>query len=171
MIQVYYGDGKGKTTASLGLSIRALGSGKKVAIIFFDKGGENYNERKILENLGIAYFSFGRDRRLSNGRFDFSLKVEDLQMAEQSMSKLNEIHHDYDLIVLDEVLNAIRLKMMPLEKLLNYLDNQRPKNLELVLTGRGLWPEISERADLVSEIKMIKHYFDKAIPARPGIEF
>lgn len=171
MIQVYYGDGKGKTTASLGLSIRALSSGKKVAIIFFDKGGDNYNERKILDKLGIAYFSYGRDRRLESGRFDFSLKIEDLQMAQKSMAKLKEIHHDYDLIVLDEVLNAVRLKMMPLEELLNYLDNQMPKNMELILTGRGLWPEISERADLVTEMKMIKHYFQKQLPARDGIEF
>ncbi len=171
MIQVYYGDGKGKTTASLGLAIRALGSGKKVAIIFFDKGGENYNERKILDKLGIAYFSYGRDRRLANGRFDFSLKHEDLQMAKESMAKLLEIHHNYDLIILDEVLNVVRLKMMPLEELLDYLDNQMPKILELILTGRGLWPEISERADLVTEMKMIKHYFQKNLPAREGIEY
>lgn len=171
MIQVYFGDGKGKTTAALGLSVRAFGSGKKVAIIFFDKGGHNYNERKILDNLGIPYFSFGRDRRLANGRFDFSLKSEDLEMAQQSMSKLKEIHNQYDLIVLDEVLNAVRLKMMPLEELLSYLDNDRPKELELIMTGRGLWPEITERADLISEIKMVKHYFEKQIPARDGIEF
>ncbi|MDO8668747.1 MAG: cob(I)yrinic acid a,c-diamide adenosyltransferase [Candidatus Buchananbacteria bacterium] len=171
MIQVYYGDGKGKTTAALGLSIRALGSGQKVAIIFFDKGGQNYNERKILDNLGIAYFSYGRDRRLSNNRFDFSLKDEDLAMAQKSMAQLLKIHHDYDLIVLDEVLNAIRLKMMPLQELLDYLDNKLPPNLELVLTGRGLWPEISERADLISEMKMIKHYFQKKLPAREGIEY
>lgn len=165
------GDGKGKTTAALGLSIRALGSGKKVAIIFFDKGGSNYNERKILDSLGIVYFSYGRDRRLANGRFDFSLRPEDLEMAQNSMAKLLEIHHDYDLIVLDEILNAIRLKMMTLEELLNYLDNLMPKNLELVLTGRGIWPEIEERADLISEIKMIKHYFQKNLPAREGIEY
>jgi len=171
MIQVYYGDGKGKTTASLGLAIRALGSGKKVAIIFFDKGGTNYNERKILDKLGITYFSYGRDRRLENGRFDFSLKPEDLEMAQKSMAKLKEIHHNYDLIILDEVLNAVRLKMMPLEALLDYLDDKKPKDLELVLTGRGLWPEISERADLVTEMKMVKHYFEKQTPARAGIEF
>lgn len=171
MIQIYYGDGKGKTTASLGLAVRALGSGQKVAIIFFDKGGENYNERKILDKLGISYFSYGRDRRLESGRFDFSLKHEDLEMAQKSMAKLKEIHHDYDLIILDEVLNAVRLKMMSLEELLNYLDNSKPQNLELVLTGRGLWPEISERADLVTEMKMIKHYFQKNLPARAGIEY
>ena len=171
MIQVYYGDGKGKTTASLGLVIRALGSGLKPAIIFFDKGGDNYNERKILDKLGIAYFSFGRDRRSSDGRFDFSFRPEDLVMAQNSMAKLKEIHNHYDLIILDEVLNVVRLKMMPLEELLNYLDDQKPKDLELVLTGRGIWPEIEERADLVTEMKMIKHYFEKKVPARNGIEY
>lgn len=123
MIQIYFGDGKGKTTAALGLSaIRAFGNGKRVAIIFFDKGGHDYNERKVLEKLGIDYFFFGRDRRLIEGIFDFSLKNEDLLMAKKSMAKLREIHNDYDLVVLDEVLNAIRLKMMPLEELVGYLD-------------------------------------------------
>ncbi len=171
MIQVYYGDGKGKTTASLGLAMRAKGHGQKVAIIFFDKGGDNYNERKVLEKIGIDYFSYGRDRRSSDGQFDFSLKDEDLAMAQSSMSKLIEIQDHYDLIILDEVLNAIRLKMLPLPEMLNYLDALKPPALELILTGRGIWPEIVERADLVTEMKMIKHYFEQKKPARPGIEF
>ncbi|NCN07577.1 cob(I)yrinic acid a,c-diamide adenosyltransferase [Candidatus Falkowbacteria bacterium] len=171
MIQVYYGDGKGKTTASLGLVLRAKGFGSKVAIIFFDKGGDNYNERKILEDLGIDYFSFGRDRRSSDGRFDFSLESEDLDMAQQSMAKLLDIQHNYDLIVLDEVLNAVRLKMLPLVDLLDYLDNSLPQDLELILTGRGLWPEIEARADLITEMRMVKHYFEQKVPARAGIEF
>ncbi|OGY44643.1 MAG: hypothetical protein A3B89_04125 [Candidatus Buchananbacteria bacterium RIFCSPHIGHO2_02_FULL_40_13] len=171
MIQIYFGDGKGKTTAALGLSMRAFGHGQKVAIIFFDKGGNDYNERRVLEKLGIDYFSFGRDRRLIEGIFDFSLKYQDLEMAQKSMAKLREIHNDYDLIVLDEVLNAVRLQMMPLQGLLDYLDKELPKNLELVLTGRGQFAELEERADLVSEMKMIKHYFQKNLPARKGIEY
>ena len=171
MIQIYFGDGKGKTTAALGLAMRAFGQGQKVAIIFFDKGGHDYNERKVLEKLGIDYFSFGRDRRLIEGIFDFSLKNEDLLMAEKSLAKLKEIHNNYDLIVLDEVLNAIRLKMMPLAELVGYLDKELPKNLELVLTGRGRFAELEERADLVSEMRMIKHYFQKNLPAREGIEY
>ena len=151
--------------------MRAFGNGKKVAIIFFDKGGQDYNERKVLEKLGIDYFSFGRDRRLIEGIFDFSLKYQDLEMAQKSMAKLREIHNDYDLIVLDEVLNAVRLQMMPLQGLLDYLDKELPKNLELVLTGRGQFAELEERADLVSEMKMIKHYFQKNLPARKGIEY
>src|SRR3989344_1467693 len=171
MIQIYFGDGKGKTTAALGLAMRAFGQGQKVAIIFFDKGGHDYNERKVLEKLGIDYFSFGRDRRLIEGIFDFSLKNEDLLMAEKSLAKLKEIHNNYDLIVLDEVLNAIRLKMMPLAELVGYVDKELPKNLELVLTGRGRFAELEERADLVSEMRMIKHYFQKNLPARKGIEY
>ena len=151
--------------------MRAFGNGKKVAIIFFDKGGQDYNERKVLEKLGIDYFSFGRDRRLIEGIFDFSLKREDLEMAQKSMAKLREIHNGYDLIVLDEVLNAVRLQMVPLEEILNYLDKELPKNLELILTGRGRFAELEERADLVSEMKMIKHYFQKNLPAREGIEY
>lgn len=171
MTQVYYGDGKGKTTAALGLALRAVGSGKKVAIIFFDKGGDNYHERKMLNQLGVDYISYGRNRRYPNNKFDFSVIADDLEMARKSMDKLQEIHHDYDLIVLDEVLNAIRLKMMTVSNLADYLDKSKPKFLELVMTGRGLPTEIAQRADLISEIKMEKHYFEKKIPPRAGVEY
>ncbi len=170
LVQVYYGDGKGKTTAALGQAIRAFGNGKRVALIYFDKGGNNYNERSVLEKLGIPYFSFGRDRRSADGSFDFSLRQEDIDMAVQSMAKLREIGDQYDLIVLDEVLNAIRLQMMSADDLLRYLD-EKPKHLEIILTGRGLPPEIAQRADLITEIKLEKHYFEKGVGAREGIEY
>jgi cob(I)alamin adenosyltransferase len=171
MTQVYYGDGKGKTTAALGLALRAVGSGHRVAVIFFDKGGDNYHERKVLADIGVDYFSYGRNRRYPNNKFDFSVIDSDREMAKQSMDKLREIDHDYDLIVLDEVLNAIRLKMMSVSDLTTYLDSGKPKTLELVLTGRGLPEEIAQRADLISEMKMAKHYFEKQVPPREGIEF
>lgn len=169
-VQVYYGDGKGKTTAALGQAIRAFGNGRRVAFIYFDKGGENYNERKVLDQLGIKYYSFGRDRRSPDGGFDFSLREEDVMMARQSLAKLKEIENDYDLIVLDEVLNAIRLKMMTEDDLIRYLEN-KPAQLELVLTGRGLPGALRERADLVTEMKLEKHYFDQGLGAREGIEY
>lgn len=171
LIQVYYGDGKGKTTAALGQGIRAHGNGKRVAFIYFDKGGENYNERHVLKQLGISFFSFGRDRRRADGSFDFSRTQADVEMAQQSLTKLQEIDSEYDLIVLDEVLNAIRLEMLSVSELIKYLDTEKPKQLELVLTGRGLPPEIAERADLITEIKLEKHYFEKGIGAREGIEY
>jgi len=169
-VQVYYGDGKGKTTAALGQAVRAFGNGRRVAFIYFDKGGENYNERKVLDQLGIKYYSFGRDRRSPDGGFDFSLREEDVAMAGQSLDKLKEIENDYDLIVIDEVLNAIRLKMMTEDDLIGYLKN-KPVNLELVLTGRGLTDNLRQHVDLITEMKLEKHYFDQGIGAREGIEY
>lgn len=170
-IQVYYGDGKGKTTASIGQMIRAHGNGKRVAMIYFDKGGTHYNERHVFDMCAISYFVFGRDRIDSAGKFDFSIIDEDIKMAADAMEQLKKVQGEYDLIVLDEVLNAIKLKMMDVNVLAEYLDNQKPKNLELILTGRGLPPEIEQRADLITEMKLIKHYFYKGVGSREGIEW
>jgi len=170
LIQIYTGQGKGKTTAALGQAIRMFGAGKKVAFIYFDKGGEAYNERHVLDQLGIPYFSFGRDRRRANGTFDFSVTEADIEMAQKSMAKLREIDTTYNLIVLDEVRNAIRLNMMPLETLLTYLE-AKPAALDLVLTGQELPDELAQRADLITEMQLKKHHMYNGIPAREGIEW
>lgn len=170
LVQIYYGDGKGKTTAALGQAIRAYGNGKRVAFIYFDKGGDNYNERRVLERLGIQYFSHGRDRRGNDGSFDFSLRQEDVEMARQSLAKLDEIGQQFDLIVLDEALNAIRLEMMTSADLLAAIE-RKPERLELVITGRGLPDDLAARADLVTEMRLVKHYFERQIGAREGIEY
>lgn len=169
-VQVYYGDGKGKTTAALGQALRAFGAGKKVALIYFDKGGSHYNERSVLNTLGIPYFVFGRDRIDSAGKFDFSVTQMDTQMAADAMEQLKKIDKEFDLIVLDEVLNAIKLKMMNVGVLEKYL-TQKPQNLEVILTGRGLPPEIEQLADLITEMKLVKHYFYKGVGSREGIEW
>ena len=171
MLQIYTGNGKGKTTAALGQAIRAFGNGKKVAFIYFDKGGDNYNERRVLEKLEIPYFSFGRERRRPNGTFDFSFTPEDEKMAADSMQQLRKIQNNYDLIVLDEILNAIRLNMMTLESFVEYLKNEKPEKLELIATGQGLPKELEEIADLVTEMKLVKHYMYNGVPAREGIEW
>jgi len=170
-IQIYHGQGKGKTTAALGQAIRAFGNDKKVAFIYFDKGGDDYNERKVLDKLGIPYFSFGRNRRRENGTFDFSMTPDDLTMAQQSMAMLDKIDEDFDLIVLDEVLNAIRLNMMGVKDLTDYLTTRKPQNLELIITGQGLPDEIKEKADLITEMRLDKHYMYSGTPAREGIEW
>jgi len=171
MVQVYYGDGKGKTTAALGQALRAFGAGKKAALIYFDKGGTHYNERTVLDKLGIKYFVFGRDRIDSAGKFDFSIIEDDKRMALEAIEQMKAIQNEYDLIVLDEVLNAIKLKMMSLDVLVEYLDTQKPQNLEIILTGRGLPAEIEEIADLITEMKLVKHYFYKGVGSREGIEW
>jgi len=171
LIQVYFGEGKGKTTAALGQALRAYGNGKRVAFIYFDKGGDDYNERMVLDELGIPYFSFGRNRRRENGTFDFSVSQEDIQMAQDSLDLLYKIQNDFDLIVLDEILNAIRLKMMEVNTLVEYIDNNKPESLELILTGQGLPAILQERAHLITEMKLHKHYMYDGVPAREGIEW
>lgn len=171
LIQIYYGEGKGKTTAALGQVIRSHGNGKKVALMYFDKGGDDYNERRVLESCGISYFAFGRNRRRQNGTFDFSITQEDCDMAQEAMTTLRAIHNQYDLIVLDEVLNVIRLNMMSVDDLVSYLDTEKPQTLELILTGQGLPDALKERADLITEMKLHKHYMYAGVPAREGIEW
>lgn len=170
-VQVYFGDGKGKTTAALGQALRAFGAGRNVGLIYFDKGGLHYNERTVLDQLDIPYYVFGRDRIDAAGKFDFSVVEEDINMAAEAMDQLKEIDQVFDLIVLDEVLNAIKLKMMDVSVLVDYLDHQKPKELELIITGRGLPPEIQQRSDLITEMKLQKHYFYKGIGSREGIEW
>jgi len=174
-IQVYTGSGKGKTTAALGLAIRAYGRGKKVAIVFFDKGGLNYGERRVLDKLAdkISYYVTGRERHLSEiSRFDNTIQVIDKQEAERGLNMIADLFQEplLDLLILDEINTVINLKMLDLEEFLKVLDN-KPKHLELVLTGRNAHPRILERADLVTEMRLVKHYYYKGIGAREGIEY
>jgi cob(I)alamin adenosyltransferase len=171
-IQIYTGDGKGKTTAGLGLALRARGRGKKVAIVFFDKGGDNYGERKLLKNIGVDWFAFGLDRiDPQTNRFRFGINEADLREAEKGLEKVRALYEaDYDLLILDEFNTSIGTGLITLESALA-LVNTKPERLELVLTGRNAPTEIIERADLVTEMKLVKHYFYQGTPARLGIEF
>lgn len=175
-IQVYTGKGKGKTTASLGLAIRALGWGKKVIIVYFDKGGDNYGERKILDKLkgnSFQYYVTGRKRFDSESQtFDFKIEEEDKKEALRGLKIVEDIfkENSVDLLILDEINFTVTLGMLKLEEFLEVLDN-KPKNMEVVLTGRDAHPKIIERADLVTEMKLVKHYFDKDVEAREGIEY
>jgi len=174
-IQIYTGNGKGKTTASLGLAIRAAGRGKKTAIVYFDKGGQNYGERKILDRLAgqINYYVTGRQRfNPKTKKFIFGVTTIDKQEAERALSIVAKLYKKkrLDLLILDEINNAINLDMINVAKVLKLL-RQKPKHLELVLTGRAAHPKIIKMADLVTEMKLVKHYFYQGLPARKGIEF
>jgi cob(I)alamin adenosyltransferase len=174
-IQVYTGNGKGKTTAALGLAVRAAGQGKKVAIIYFDKGGGHYGERAILDKLSdnIKYYVTGRDRiDPITGKFIFGVEQTDKDEAAKAIKIIEDIYQkaDLDLLILDEINNAISLQIIELEKFLKLLDN-KPKDLEMVLTGRAAHPQILERADLITEMKLVKHYFYQGVGARKGIEY
>jgi cob(I)alamin adenosyltransferase len=176
LMQVYTGDGKGKTTAALGSVMRAVGAGKRVAILFFDKGGEQYSERKALDRLGVDWWAFGRDRRLENGSFDFSITEQDKAEAKRGLEHfrnlLNPRHtrNPYDLIVLDEFNVVVNTGQLPLELALAVLE-LKTKNSELILTGRNAPKEFLDRADLISEIQNKKHYLSSGVQAREGLDF
>jgi len=173
-IHVYTGYGKGKTTAALGLAIRALGHGKKVAIVFFDKGGMNYGERLILDKLSanINYYVTGRDRiDAKTGKLILGVEEIDKQEVLKALWIINDLFKEtLDLLILDEVNNAVNLGMLGIEELVRLVDN-KPPDLELVLTGREAHPRILERADLVTEMKLVKHYYYQGVSAREGIEY
>lgn len=175
-IQIYTGEGKGKTTAALGLVIRALGRGKKCAIVYFDKGGNHYGERNILEKLkgdNFNYYVFGAPRfDPANKTFRFGVETIDKAEADSALKKVEELFNQngLDLLVLDEINSTIALGMLELEKFLGVLAN-KPAALELVLTGRNAPQELLNSADLVTEMKLVKHYYYQGFEAREGIEY
>ena len=166
MIQVYTGNGKGKTTAALGLALRAQGAGLKVYIGQFVKCG-CYSEIKALKKLrNIKVEQFGAGCFIRRA----PLK-KDLARAEEGLKKIQRIvaGKEYDVVVLDEINVALKLKLVPLESLVRLI-KRTPRSIELVFTGRNAHPQVIKLADLVSEIKDKKHYYAKGLKARKGIE-
>lgn len=166
MIQVYTGDGKGKTTAALGLALRAVGAGLKVYIAQFLKG-KNYSELKFLKKIkNIKIEQFGSGCFIKGAP-----SARDIELAKTGFKKIKEIisKRSYNLVILDEINVALHLKLLDLEEIVDLIKNT-PKSSELVLTGRSAPPEIIKAADLVSEVKEIKHYYKNGIKARKGIE-
>ncbi len=173
-IQVYTGNGKGKTTASLGLAMRALGRCWKVLIIMFTKGGDNYGELISFRNLSpeiaknLTIIQAGLDRIIySNNK---NSKDEEEIKKGWELAKKAIINDEYNLIILDEANIAIDLGILDVNEVLEVLKN-KPEEMEIVLTGRNANPKIIEIAHLVSEINPIKHYWDTGISARKGIEY
>ena len=167
LIQIYTGTGKGKTTAALGLAMRAAGHGFKVAIVHFMKIW-NYGEVKSLEKLGIDLFRYGTTELIdpkNPSPIDFEQANKAIEKAEELVEKGN-----YDILILDEINVAVDFNLIPLKRVVDLLD-KKPGNLELVITGRNCPKELIERADLVSIIDEIKHPYNKGLEARKGIEF
>lgn len=167
MIQVYTGKGKGKTTAALGLALRAAGAGLKIYIGQFVKG-KNYAELNALKKIkNIKVEQFGRSCFIKKAP-----NQKDIELARNGLEKIKKIisKRVYDVVILDEINIALKLKLLALKDAINLI-KKTPKKIELVLTGRYAHPEILRLADLVSEIKEIKHYYRKGIKARKGIEF
>jgi cob(I)alamin adenosyltransferase len=168
LVQVYTGNGKGKTSAAFGLALRAIGRGLKVYIIQFIKGGFDYGELYMLDKLpNLTLKAFGRGRFVTAKppeKEDIKLAEEALQLSEKVVTS-----GEYDVVILDEVSVALNLKLISLDDVLELIKT-KPKHVELVLTGRSAPNEIIEVADLVTEMREIKHPFSKGFPARKGIE-
>lgn len=167
MIQVYTGDGKGKTTAALGLALRAAGAGFKVYIAQFLKCGD-FSELKALRKIkNIKVEQFG-----CRGFIRRTPAIKDKKLAVCGLKKVREllVKGNYQLVILDEINAAIKLKLLDLSDVV-YLLKQVNKKTEVVLTGRNAHAEILKIADLVSEIRERKHYYKKGLKARKGFEF
>jgi len=168
LIQVYFGSGKGKTTCALGQAFRAMGHGFKVYMIQFMKGNVKYGEiehAKNIEQLTIKQF----------GRPDLISEPEpiDIDEAKAGIEHAKEIlmSDEYDIVILDEVGVAVDMGLIPVEPVLELMKN-KPEHVELIITGRKVHPKIKELADLVTQMKQVKHYFaTQGINARFGIEF
>ena len=172
-IHVYTGDGKGKTTAGLGLALRATGSGKRVAIIFFDKGGFRYGERKSLLKLvpQLNFWVSGLIRFRPGKPFRFSITDGDRTEGRKGLDLVRALFKKkYDLVILDEINTAASLGLVNEKEVLALL-RKKPATTELVMTGRRAPEAFINAADLVTEMKLIKHYFYKGVAARQGIEY
>jgi len=178
-VHVYYGYGKGKTTCCMGLAIRALGAGKKVALVQFDKGYdgeiEHYSERHILRQLdGIDLYPTGCERMMPDGSFRFGAEPEDKAEAVRGLGVAKQLilEGEQDLLILDEILAAAAYDLIEQADVIDLLDvYDVERSCELVLSGHQVWDTLLARVDLVTEMRKVKHYYAKGTPARVGIEF
>jgi len=165
-VQVYTGDGKGKTTAALGLALRAAGAGLNVYIAQFVKGMK-YSELSMISTLqNISLKQYGRDCFIYQEPDD-----EDIKAARDGLKEAKEKMHsgEYRVIILDEANIATYYNLFSVDDLLNFI-REKPEGVELIITGRKADPKIIEAADLVTEMKEIKHYYQDGVEAREGIE-
>ncbi len=168
LVQIYTGNGKGKTTAAFGLALRASGRGLNVLIIQFMKPDAGYGEHIACSKIdNITVIPMGNE-----GFIGSKPSQKDIDMAHEALARSEELicSKKYDIVILDEAMNAVRLNLITTKELIETLD-KRPKHVEIVLTGRGLPPELEEYADLVTEMRLIKHPMDKGVDARKGIEY
>ena len=169
LVQIFTGDGKGKTSAALGAVIRALGQGLRIYIVFFMKGDYPYGERRILSELpNVTMVSFGSLEFVD----PTNVKPEEIEQARQALAAAREamLSGSYDLVVLDEVNVAAAWKLIELDEVVKLIVD-KPQNVELILTGRKADTKLIQLADLVTEMLKIKHPYDKGITSRRGIEY
>jgi len=166
-IQVYTGDGKGKTTAALGLALRAAGAGARVFIAQFAKGRptaelaalQRFSDLITIKRYGREHFIMGEP------------EPEDVQAAQQGLQEVQQAiaSGDYSLVILDEANIAVDLGLFSADALLTVIE-AKPKQVEIIITGRNAHERIIDRADLVTEMRQVKHYYTRGVAARHGIE-
>jgi len=169
LVYIFTGDGKGKTSAALGVMLRALGHGLKVYIVYFMKGDYPYGERRILSELpNVSVASFGQRGFVDKA----DIKPEEKEQARLALAAAREaiLSGSYDLVVLDEVNIAVAWKLIELDEVVRLI-RDKPQNVELILTGRQADVKLIQLADLVTEMLKIKHPYDKGTTVREGIEY
>ena len=169
LVEIFTGDGRGKTSAALGIVLRALGHDFRVCIIHFMKGNYPYGEQETLARLsGVTVRPFGRLSFVDPK----NVEQEDKDEAKKALDAAREamLSGDYDLVVLDEVNVASGWGLVGLDEVIRLVED-RPKDVELILTGRHADRRLMKIADLVTEMVAIKHPFDEGIEARPGLDY
>lgn len=169
LVQIFTGDGKGKTSAALGTVVRALGRGLRVCIVVFMKGDYPYSEWKFLSDIqGVTVKRFGFTRFTDPD----NVTPEEKEQAEKALACAREamLSGEYDMVVMDEVHVAVGWKLINVEDVVS-LVKDRPANVELIMTGRRADERLIDVADMVTECRKIKHPYDKGILARRGIDY
>lgn len=170
-IQIYTGNGKGKTTAAMGLSIRAAGNGMKVCIVQFLKAWKTgeLNSLEKLDNIDVFRFQTIK-------KFTWQLNEEEFNALKLEVKKtynfILEVFEEkkYDVVIVDEIMGALGAKLLTEQEVLDLMD-RKPETIELVMTGRNPTEAIINKADLVTEMNPIKHYYEQGVKSREGIEF
>ena len=172
LVIVYTGKGKGKTTSALGIVLRAVGYGKKIGMIQFIKGSWHYGEMDSSKRLEPEFEMIAVGKGFVGILDDKSTKEEHEIVANEALkiSKEKINSRKYDIVILDEINYAVNLNLIKIEDVISLIKS-KPENVDLVLTGNHAKPEVIEIADLVTEMKEIKHPFQKGIKAKKGIDF
>jgi cob(I)alamin adenosyltransferase len=170
-IHVYTGDGHGKTTTALGVALRAIGHDYKVVVIQFMKGKRDIGEVAVQEKLSpnLEVYQFGREAYVDKRSPD----PADIEMAGKGLEFAKKVllEGEPDILILDEINMAVDFNLLKLKEVIKFLDKVPGRGTEIILTGRNAKKGLIERADLVTEMKKVKHYYDLGLQARRGIEY
>jgi len=169
LVQLFTGDGKGKTSTALGIILRAVGHGLRVQLIYFMKGDYPYGERVALAAFpNVAISLFGQDYFVDPD----NVRPEEIAEAQRGLDEAHRVLHsgDYDVVVLDEINVAVGWKLLEVDDVLELIRG-RPEQVELMLTGRYADSRLVDAADLVTEMVNVKHPYEKGILSRKGIDY